>query len=219
MYNRYAKEVEKTTNAREVQFLQEPIRSQVLERWRKLGFTKGLQECFGELEFMMASSFEMMAIYLLDLPKDESYPGDWEEAFFPLLGRVLHNFWGKHKKACRAIEPEEVISFLIEKDIYDLLKFMYSPACKNRSIHRRDTYETLVATIRNYCEVNGFKYSLLNAYVQIKKSDEGEKFGKIFLPGEFANAVFLYYVADYFLHELYEFDKLHNNRKRKNKNA
>ena len=178
-----------------------------------------MPEELSELEFYMASSFEMIAIHLLNLDESEYPPVVWEEAFFQLLKRVLLKFWYSHKKACRPIEPEEIISFLQEKNIYDLLNFMYSKESKNRSIYSRSTYETIVATMRNYCEVNGYEYSLLSAYVQLKNSDEGDKFGKIFLPGDYAEAVYLSYVADYFLHELYEFDKLHNNRKRKNKNV
>lgn len=218
MYNRYAKELKQKTDNRERQLLREPAHSQVLERWRKFGFTDNMPEELSELEFYMASSFEMIAIYLLNLDDSEYPPRVWEDAFLPLLKRVLLNFWHSHKKACRPIEPEEIISFLQEKNIYDLLKFMVSKDGKNRSRYRRQTFEEIVYIIRNYCEENGFNYSLLEAFVRLTKSDDGEKFGNIFFPGDYRDAVFIEYVADYFTHELYEFDKLYNNRRKRNKN-
>lgn len=219
MYNRYAKDVKFLTDLREEAYTQEPARSLVLERWRKLGFTNTLPEEWKELEFVIAQSLETMASYLLSLQNDDNYPGDWEEAFFSFIKRTLNRMHAKHPKACRLIEPEEIISFLREKDIYDLLRFMASRDCENRSIYRRQTYETLVYTIRRYCEANGFKFSLFNAYMQLKNTDDGVKFGEIFLPGDQRDAVYLSYVADYFMHELYEFDKMYNNRRKRNGNT
>lgn len=160
-------------------------KKEILAQWRILGLLQGLKED-GIIEWRCAKSFEKMADYLIENNNTIFATTNWIYVLFPIIRRILTKNKGR---LTNVIEPKDLINFLQDKTIKELLDFVKKKKGKKKT-------KFFVECFERYVEKEILNSPLFNC---VSIFDEKEtKFLKDILDLDY-EAEIAYYVSDFFV--------------------
>ena len=134
-------------------------KEEILERWRTLGFVKGLEE--GSVnEWRVAKSMELMAQYLLTHP--EECNTSFDVCIFPIIRRC---FTKNRRKVTRIIKPEEIISWLKENTVENFLQFAHIHTKKKEYKFQNEFFNYLWNLYKKILKLDNM--SIMDAYKEL----------------------------------------------------